>query len=637
MEEPQIRYLDGRRLKRALIAGARRVIEFREQLNSINVFPVADSDTGTNMAGTLRAVLHAILPLSDRSIAVVTRTAADSALSGARGNSGAILAQFFHGIAQELHDVGSVNVRSFGVAVRNAVNYAYDAISEPVEGTILTVLRRWAERFQHACRKTVDFTHALRESIAEARSSLSDTRNGLPSLEKAGVVDAGALGFVHLVEGILHFVTRGRIKEVEETEQLEPVREEPQVVAASGEITHRYCTECIIEGEQIDQPALRSRLSSLGDSLIVAGSSKRARVHVHTDSPWEVFGAAGEHGHVSDQKADDMRKQFAAAHARTQKTAIVVDTACDVPNELLLKDYVHIVPLLVTFGDRFYLDKVGLRPSQFHELVRSHADTFPKTSQPPPRDYERVFSFLLQHYESVVSISVSGGLSGTLQAARTAAARLDDERRRKNGSRTELRETVPPEAGERRGGNSATGTSRPGRLWTVDSRNVSVATGLIVRSVMEAVERGASGEEAARLADDLALRTRILITVPNIDALVRSGRVSRLKGMLAGTFDLKPIITLTDAGTAELAGTARGVEAAERKIMRMLESALPADQPVDFAIAHVDNPEAAHRFEHDIRRAFTPGHEVFVEDATPVLAAHTGAGTVAVAYIEPRT
>jgi uncharacterized protein len=120
----KIGYLDGQRLKRALIAGAKRVIRFRDQLNRINVYPVPDSDTGTNMAGTLQSIIQALTPLTDRSLAVVTRTAADSALLGARGNSGTILAQFFHGMAEELKNHTNINTASFATAVGKAVKYA---------------------------------------------------------------------------------------------------------------------------------------------------------------------------------------------------------------------------------------------------------------------------------------------------------------------------------------------------------------------------------------------------------------------------------------------------------------------------------------------------------------------------------
>ncbi|MDZ7794617.1 MAG: DAK2 domain-containing protein [Spirochaetia bacterium] len=201
----QITYLDGPRLKRALIAAGRRVQIYREQLNSINVFPVADSDTGTNMGSTLTAMTRGIIDSSDSSLAAVSRSAADYALSGARGNSGTILSQFFYGLTKGIEDRSRINTRAFSEIVRRAVDYTYEALSEPVEGTILTVLRVWSEKLVETSKKTADFAQLFTESLSYAKEALLDTRRRLPSLRKAKVVDAGALGFVYMIEGIVKF------------------------------------------------------------------------------------------------------------------------------------------------------------------------------------------------------------------------------------------------------------------------------------------------------------------------------------------------------------------------------------------------------------------------------------------------
>src|SRR6056297_4326657 len=202
----KITYLDGPRFKRALIAASRRVFTYREHLNNINVFPVADSDTGTNMESTLKALSKGVIGLSDTSLAVVSKRAAESALSGARGNSGTILSQFFYGITNGIENRTRINTRAFSEIVRRAVDYTYEALSEPVEGTILTVLRVWSEKLVEKSKKTADFAQLFTESLSSAKEALLDTRRRLPSLKKAKVVDAGALGFVHMIEGIVNFI-----------------------------------------------------------------------------------------------------------------------------------------------------------------------------------------------------------------------------------------------------------------------------------------------------------------------------------------------------------------------------------------------------------------------------------------------
>lgn len=608
---PKIGYLDGQRLKRALIAGAKRVIRFRDQLNRINVYPVPDSDTGTNMAGTLQAIIQALSPLTDRSLAVITRTAADSALMGARGNSGTILAQFFHGMAEELKNHAMINTTSFATAVTNAVKYAYQAIATPVEGTILTVLRQWADGLSDRGRKTSDFARLLGDSLGAARAALLATRERLPSLRKAGVVDAGAQGFVHLIEGITTFIDDGTIREVERT-TVGPVIVEESVAAFEGDITFRYCTECMIDGQAIDQSGLRERLCPLGDSLIVAGSPERTKIHIHTDDPAAVFAITREYGRLSSHKADDMKKQHAAAHTEHADIAIVVDSACDIPTELSERPFIHMVPLKVTFGDETFVDKISLTPERFYSLLRENPKVFPTTSQPAPIDFQKSFGFLADHYRNILAVSVSGGLSGTYRSASSAAALMDVE----------------------------------GRIRVVDSGNVSVGIGLIVRRVVEAAERGAGLDELEKLARNLAHRTRLLVTVRSVDMMVRGGRVSRTKGLIARLLDLKPIVSLDEEGKAGSIAMTRGVASGKRRILSMLKERLPASiapdyasaeraQPVDFAIAHVDNREDAEWLAEELEAVFRIDRPIFIREAAPVLATHTGFGTIGLAYIEP--
>jgi len=594
----RIRYIDGIRLKRAIIAGGRRLIQSADYLNKINVFPVPDSDTGTNMAGTIASVIRELSTRSNRSVAITSKTVADAALVGARGNSGAILAQFFHGLSKELHDQMVISAETFGRKVDRAVDYAYEAITNPKEGTILTVLRSWARAFSEASRKSEDFSLMFTHALAAAKDALVRTKDKLPSLKKAGVVDAGAQGFVHLIEGIDHFMNAGNIREVEER-AAEIETEEVEITAGDEDITFRYCTECLIEGNEMDLPQIRSELSSYGDSLIVAGSSEKARVHIHTDNPADVFQLLGRYGTVQQPKADDMRKQFQTAHTAHGEVALVVDSACDLPPDVAAKGFIHVVPLQLTFADRTYIDKLGISSEEFYALLRERPDVIPTTSQPSGNDYRKTYTFLRKHYQRVVTVALAAALSGTFGTARAA---------------------IPDETDG---------------IDVVDSKNVSVGIGLIVQQLAERIEAGANAEEVIAAARDLAARTRVLVAVKSVEWMVRGGRVSRTKGLLATLLGLKPIVTLDEAGIATQAGTVRGFEAGKKKIISLLGKRLPPDRPVPFAIAHVDNAEDAAWMEQQIRSRFTVGNNLFASDAAPVLATHTGFGTVAVAYIEP--
>lgn len=596
----QITYLDGPRLKRALIAAGRRVQIYREQLNSINVFPVADSDTGTNMGSTLTAMTKGIIDSSDNSLSAVSQSAADYALSGARGNSGTILSQFFYGLTTGIENRTRINTRAFSEVVRRAVDYTYEALSEPVEGTILTVLRVWSEKLVEKSKKTADFAQLFTESLSSAKEALLDTRRRLPSLKKAKVVDAGALGFVHMIEGIVNFIESGKIRDLEQIADIE-INETPEVNEVEEELHFRYCTECIIEGEEINQHELKQKLTEWGDSLIVAGSNTRAKIHIHTDSPEDVFGLARGYGLLAEQKADDMYKQYAAAHSHQTEVALVIDSACDLPPELMEKPFVHIVPVKVLFGQNSYIDKVALSPQSFYDLLRTQGDVVGTTSQPAPADFERVFSFLGKHYRHVLYLSLAGALSGTIKSAKSALERL------------EIRDSV----------------------HIIDSKNVTIGAGLIARRAVEAIEKGKGIGEVTHLVSDLVERTRLLIAIPQLEALMRSGRLGRTKGFIARLFKLRPLLTLDSQGKVIKAAMTRGPAAGREKLIAMLQRRLGNEAAGDFAIAHVDNPGTAFWFKKQIERHFKPSRDVFILDASPALALHTGFGTSAVAYIAP--
>src|SRR2546422_6397981 len=282
-----IAYLDGRRLSRAVIAGAYFVSERAEPLNKINVFPVPDGDTGTNLAATLQKIAAGIARLRERHMRRMCQALANEALGGARGNSGAILAQFFSGLCEGLPDRPRVSTQDFGAAALTASESAYHAIARPVEGTILTVIRDWARRVSERAQEIPDFADILPDSLKEAKRSLENTPKQMKALQKAGVVDAGAQGFVYLLEGIVRYVKDAARR------ALPPVP--PEEVRAAvfdrtpESILFRYCTEALLEGDSIDRDALRREAALMGDSVVIAGGAARVRVHVHTNEPEKLF------------------------------------------------------------------------------------------------------------------------------------------------------------------------------------------------------------------------------------------------------------------------------------------------------------------------------------------------------------
>jgi dihydroxyacetone kinase-like predicted kinase len=330
----EVALLDGRRLSRALHAGFRRVLRNQEHLNKINVFPVPDGDTGTNLALTLGAVLNALRPLDEAHAGKLLMTVADAALDGARGNSGAILAQFFVGLSDELTQLRELSTRDFAAGVESGARYAREALSEPREGTLLTVLNDFAAETGRLARSGAisDFAQLFQRVLPATLASLENTRNQLEALRRADVVDAGAQGFVEIVQGMATYFEHGELPG--DDAPLEVLHTEEEAAGAEIDLSDRFCTECIVSGEHIDRRRLRERLAELGSGVVVAGTDRKAKVHVHVKDPAAVFRLAAEYGVVSSQKADDMQRQQDAAHHRHRRgVAVVVDTAADIPDE----------------------------------------------------------------------------------------------------------------------------------------------------------------------------------------------------------------------------------------------------------------------------------------------------------------
>jgi DegV family protein with EDD domain len=559
------------------------------------VFPVPDGDTGTNIAATLIAAAERARREQSRAVGTVSRALADGALFGACGNSGVILAQFLEGFASALEDVPRADGIRLAAAARRATDAAYGALAEPREGTILSVMRAWEERFA-ACVDD-DLLDAFRDSLDAAREALARTPQQLRALARAGVVDAGAQGFVYFLEGILHFAEGRTRGSVAETGRAEPMVHASVALEPEG-IGFRWCTEVLLEGRGLDLAAVRESIARLGDSLVVAGSPQRLRVHVHTDDPEAVFAAAALHGTVARTKADDMRAQHVARFEARERVAVVTDTAADIPERDLQRLRIHLVPLRVLLGDSVYLDKQTLAPEEVYErLLRDERAV--RTSQPPPGDYAALFRYLFEHYRSIVVLSVSGALSGTIQAARAAARSVDGE-----------------------------------RITVVDSRGASIAQGLVVREAAERALAGGEVEDIVAAAEAARDRAWLVLAPSSAEYLMRGGRLRGWKAAVIRRLGLVPILSL-DArhGTPRLAGLARRGRAHARALDRARHAIRREPVPPSRVwVAHAGAPEAADAFRDALQRA-APGAEIAVLEVGPSLGVHAGPGAVGVGFL----
>jgi DAK2 domain fusion protein YloV len=307
--------INGQDLREMFAAAASWLEKSSADIDALNVFPVPDGDTGTNMLLTMRSTIDESQMAADHSVSSVAKAMAKGALVGARGNSGVILSQIFSGLSQSLDGKDSITGKELADALAKASAVAYAGLSNPVEGTILTVMREAAEAAQeHAAEVSDDVVSVVEATANAAKESVAKTPTLLPVLMEAGVVDAGGQGLYTLLEGVLHYL-KG------ETEQLKLRRpwmvassvplttRAPQMVGAE-EVPYGYCTNFVIKGNELDPDKLRKRLEKRGQSVIVVGDNSAVRVHIHTLDPGEIMSFVVPLGTLHEINIRNMDEQY---------------------------------------------------------------------------------------------------------------------------------------------------------------------------------------------------------------------------------------------------------------------------------------------------------------------------------------
>ena len=304
-----IQKIDGAELRRLLLSAAAAIEIGKEKLNELNVFPVPDGDTGTNMSMTINAAANELRKLEEPSVEKASATAASAMLRGARGNSGVILSLLMRGISRKLKGAAECDGTLWANAMREGVDAAYKAVMKPAEGTILTVSRLAAARAVKAARENNSFEYVLEQAIIEGNIALENTTHQNPVLEKAGVVDAGGKGWMMALEGMMSAL-HGEDLVAPETGDA-PAREGADFAAFDeADITFAYCTEFIINRENKKDPEkLRKFLSGLGDSLVLVDDEEIIKVHVHTNDPGAALHEAVKYGSFATVKIENMRLQ----------------------------------------------------------------------------------------------------------------------------------------------------------------------------------------------------------------------------------------------------------------------------------------------------------------------------------------
>lgn len=584
--------INGKIVYSAFRSGARALIRQKDYLNAINVFPVPDGDTGTNLATTVRSILYSV----EEEFRVDQMAAAidEKAMSSARGNSGMILAQYFHGWAESLQGKEVVTPEEMIEGFKSAVPAAYSAVEKPQEGTILTLMRVLAEELEKYYHSGYRGASLLEEVGNHMKQALDLTMMQLEPLRRNQVIDSGAAGFLAFVEGIANYMTNPN--HMDNDVGLEPIKrfQSEEMIHGHKESEYRYCTEGIIE--KVPSVAkMHASLAKMGDSLIVLDRGDKARFHLHTNDPEAVFAKIS--GRVMMQKVEDMKLQSSVVNHPRTKIAVLTDSIADLDPDWALTHQVHVIPVGIMEDDQAFLDRISYSANRVIERVKAEK-SLPTSAVPSPTEIKARLDFLQSHYDGILALMVSKKMSGFYyQVKKLAAESFTD---------------FPIEV--------------------IDTRQNSAAQGLLVREAVKEIEKGKSLAIVADWIRKKRSQSKIFVAIHDVKPMIQGGRLSVPVGRTFQTLGIKPIISINEKGEGTAFGMHLKFDASLRHLERLIKREAK-EQKIRVQVSYSDDLKKAEAFARKLSRIPNVRCEA-VTQISSIVTVSAGSGVIAVAYMK---
>ena len=590
--------MNGIEFYRGLSAGINNLLNYKNKLDEINVFPVPDGDTGTNMCFTLLPIIEECNDQITENVGESLDIIADLALESARGNSGTIIAQFLHGLRRACRNKDTIDVNDFSKALTSGYDSAIESLMKPEEGTIITVMRDVSEKSKELCvNEEISFETFLDKCYHESVVSLEKTKNILKILRKSDVVDAGALGFVLLMQGWLNSVQKNTKIQSQhlnisyDHEKIESLKKDIDFT-----IKNKFCTECAIESNSIDKAELKETIKSLGDSMVMAGTQKRVKIHIHTNTPTKFFKICGAYGKVVDRKVDDMTKQeHTIHHTGSSGIAIVVDSGADIPEEY--ENEIQVVPVRYSFGNQQHIDKVTQTTKEFYQQMKTDSN-HPKTSQPTPGDFKKIYNFISSHYDSIISIHLSKKVSGTYQSGINAAKNIKVK-----------------------------------NIKVLDSYSASVGLGLLAIHAVDLKQNGVSYNKIIKSVEEIKNKIQLFLLVKDLTYMVKGGRLPGKVKTIANLFRITPILGNKNGKIAPR-GVFFGNKNRIQKYVKFLGSKIKEDKKYHVMIAHANDLQNGEKLLNLLLKKHRNITKHYLVELGGGLGAHAGPGGLAIGIQE---
>lgn len=572
----------------AIIQSAKAVISYKDYLDEINVFPVKDGDTGSNLTVLMNKIILNARMGSD--LNETLNSISNAALIGSRGNSGIIFSQFFYGLSQDTTDK-EFDITHFIKQMESGYAAAYSSIENPVEGTIITLMRRWVEILKFESAKATNFNNILIKSSDHLKLSLADTKKELKILRKYNVVDSGALAFSIFIDAF--------VNNLADTTHAVIIEENAIVHDAMHEtadgLDYRYCTELLIK-TNLAQTAVTRQIKEYGDSLIVGKAGELLKIHMHTNNPAVVVNRVLNFATIIHSKVDDMYKQVRQKSREKSPICVITDSIADLPPEMVDDPHLTIFPIEINIDGTVFFDKLSINNPMIIDLI-NRAAHFPKTSSPSVMSVITLLNNTLQHFEKILIITVSAKMSSTYNVFKNAVEQVGNE-----------------------------------NIKLIDSKQNSISQGLIVWRAVNLLRTKPSFDHLNKQVAALGNRATILVHVDTLDNMVKGGRIKKALGFVAKLLHLKPIVSIDEHGSGVVISKTMGRNRNIQKIIKHLIKVHKKYGIEDYAITHVNNLKLAEQVKSQLINALnlTPR---YVTSSSQVIALNAGNKSMAVGYI----
>ena len=589
-----MQYLTQKELKAMMLLSYQRVEREKENINKINVFPIPDQDTGNNITKTLLGIKEAIENKDFKDTEELTEAILDGALTAAQGNAGVIYTGFLARFLPQLKKGKSGN-KDLALAFEEGLQGATSSIQSPKEGTILDVIAATMLTFKEQAGKEDDILKVLKLAIKKASQALLDTREKMPILKKANVVDAGGLGFLIILESFL-----AALEEKEEIVEKEIKEKSSEKIKRFVQIiSNRYEVVSLIKNPKLSFQEIKDRFKRLGNSLDMVQIGNKVKIHIHTDFPDEAKQVMQDLGDVESMVIEDMSNQVIGENLSNSSIGIITDELADLTQKIAERYQISVIPHRVNWPESESLSGKNIY-QKMQEAERRGFKSLPKTSRPPKEIFLEEYKKLLEKFENVLCVPLSSKLSGSYNSACQARSMLSEEKRK--------------------------------RVFVLDSYSVSGGEALLILKAIELIQEGFDIHGIISKLKRKIPTIYLYGLLANPKWIEWGGRINSRQAAWIRRFQklgASPLLGIKE-GRVEKIGYRFGIketsEGLFREIKKKSKKVRDKGKKIRVVIAHCDNIEEANKLKQKLKKI--KAEVSFIGLTGPVLGAHVGPGAL---------